>query len=85
MAKHNCPDCGASHEMDTDGRIKRLEERVKELEARQPTCGHPHWWYTPTYYPTVISTPTYLPNSTTWKPGGPITVYSTSNSTLELT
>jgi hypothetical protein len=74
MAKHKCPDCGAAHEMDAEGRIKRLEERVAELEARPLTCRHPHWWYTPTYYPTVIT------SGTSWQPdSGPVVVYNTSS------
>lgn len=51
MAKHNCPDCGAAHEMDTAGRIERLEKRVKELEAQRP-------YYYP-YYPVTITQPAY--------------------------
>jgi hypothetical protein len=69
--KHECPDCGASHEMSTAGRIERLEKRVKELEADRNAhrCDHHycnHWWWTNTYYPTTTTQPviTYTDNGT---------------------
>ena len=63
MAKHECPDCGASHEMSAEGRIAKLEERVRELEADRHVCPHPHWYYQPTYYPWIVNT-----NAGTWRP-----------------
>lgn len=70
MAKHECPDCGATHEMSAEGRIAKLEERVKELEAKQHVCPHPHWWYYPNYQ---------WGTTTTWTPDQPVTVTYTSN------
>ncbi len=78
MAKHECPDCGASHEMNAEERIKRLEKRIEELEAARPVCPHPHYWYTPTYYPTWTS------NTTSTVPNGPITVYGVTSNTSGL-
>lgn len=63
MTKHKCPDCGAAHEMDAEGRIKRLEDRVAELEAKQSVCPHPHWYWTSgSNYPLTVT------DGTAWNP-----------------
>lgn len=40
------------HDADLCDRIKKLEEKVRELEARPAyNCGHYHWYYPYTTYP----------------------------------
>lgn len=61
--KHECPDCGKSHEMDAEERISRLEKRVQELEAQR--CNH-SWWSYPYYYRPI--SPMNVP-TITWSNG----------------
>lgn len=69
--KHECPDCGASHDMSAEGRIERLEARVRELEADRDAhrCDHHgcihYWWNTPnTTYPSTDTNSTGKPSTT---------------------
>lgn len=85
--KHECPDCGVSHEMNADGRIERLEERVRELEAARNAhrCDHHHcnhWWWMNNYYPNTtnpypIITYTYTDTTTATVPQ--ITTYTVTS------
>ena len=79
MARHECPDCGHIHEMKAEERIRRLEAKVRDLEAKQHVCPHPHWYwnyYTPNYNPITVTSGT---TGTTWTSESPVVVYSTSN------
>jgi hypothetical protein len=78
--KHECPDCGAAHELSAEGRIVRLEKRVKELETDRDAhrCGHgcTHYWWTT--YPWIVTTGSGTGD--VWQPDNSTTItYDSSN------
>ena len=67
-----------THDAELCERIRLLEERVRQLEAKPTVIEPPHYcyWGCPVHYPGI----TWITNGTTWSPPAGTTItYNTEN------